>query len=373
MTSGPGPLTSDLCDLLSAGKRRAAFNAPDDVGFRMYAQAVKHNSEVLARLPRRGEAPDAYGLNASGDSAPRSLLLARGEEAVDLRWRAMTNNGQRWHQCGGSGGGAPNSGVQARCFRPSPEYARRVVAAPHEVRVGAAVKAAWEAAAAEAVAVPGASGSALAATVQCAARLAQALAFERALPLDALAGGGAARSGEAGGSAAGGGATFDGAVVANSSVASAWGLFVLTDSPALASLVGRLPSLRGHVFSQGDDAPADADTGSTAAADDDDASAAAAGLPTGADNGRRLDDTMYLGVPSLTDASLAIDLWMLGAADHVMSASKSTLTTWASRSIERNGRPHAVDRLTQSAGNKVIPVCGSACIDGNKVSAYEYK
>ena len=321
----------------------------------MYAQIVKHNSEVLARLPRRGEAPDAYGFNAS---VPRSLLLARGEEAVDLRWRAMTSS----HQCGTMHGRAPDSDVQKRCFRPSPEYARRVVAALHEERIGAAVKAAWEAAAAEAVAVPGASGSALAATVQCAARLAQALAFERALPLDALAGG-AARSG-----AAGGGTTFDRVVVANSSVASAWSLFVLTDSPALASLVGRLPSLRGHVISQGDGTPDDA--GNAAAADDNDASTAATGLLVRTDNGRRLDDQMYLGVPSLTDASLAIDLWMLGAADHVMSASDSTLTTWASRSIERNGRPHVLKSLTQSVGNKVIPVCDSACIDGVRVSTH---
>ena len=348
---------------MSAGKPGGAFNAPDDDGFHMFAGIVKHNSEVLARLPRRVEAPDAYGFNAS---VPRSLLLARGEEAVDLRWRAMTSS----HQCGTMHGRAPDSGAQERCFRPSPEYARRVVAAPHEVRVGAAVKAAWEAAAAEAVAVPGASGSALAATVQCAARLAQALAFERALPLDALAGGSAARSGAAGGGAAGGGTRFDRAVVANSSVASAWSLFVLTDSPALASLVGRLPSLRGHVLSQEDEDGTPDDAGNAPAADDNDASTAAAGLLVGADNGRRLDDQMYLGIPSLTDASLAIDLWMLGAADHMMSASESTLTSWASRSIERNGRPHMLNRLTRSTGNKVIPVCDSACIDGFKVSTH---
>ena len=344
---------------MSAGKPGGAFNAPDDDGFHMFAQVVKHNSEVLARLPRRVEAPDAYGFNAS---VPRSLLLASCEEAVDLRWRAMTSS----HQCGTMHGRAPDTGAQERCFRPSPEYARRVVAAPYEVRVGAAVKAAWEAAAAEAVAVPGASGSALAATVQCAARLAQALAFERALPLDALAGGSAARSGAAGGGAAGGGTTFDRAVVANSSVASAWSLFVLTDSPALASLVGRLPSLRGHVLSQEDEDGTPDDAGNA----DNDASTAAAGLLVGADNGRRLDDQMYLGIPSLTDASLAIDLWMLGAADHMMSASESTLTSWASRSIERNGRPHVLNHLTKSTGNKVIPVCDSACIDGFKVSTH---
>ena len=198
------------------------------------------------------------------------------------------------------------------------------MAAPREVWVDAALKAAWEAAAAEAVAVPGASGSALAATVQCAARLAQALAFETALPLDAVTGGGAAGGGAAGGSMQSGGMKGDGvvgrsavaggaafSVAANSSVAAAWRLFILTDSPALAALVGRLPSLRGHVISQGDainGAPNDKSAvGSTDAA----------GLLSAADSGRRLDDSSYLGVPSLTDVSLAIDLWMLGAADHV--------------------------------------------------------
>ena len=281
------------------------------------------------------------------------------------------------------------------------------MAAPREVWVDAALKAAWEAAAAEAVAVPGASGSALAATVQCAARLAQALAFETALPLDAVTGGGAAGGGAAGGSMQSGGMKGDGvvgrsavaggaafSVAANSSVAAAWRLFILTDSPALAALVGRLPSLRGHVISQGDainGAPNDKSAvGSTDAA----------GLLSAADSGRRLDDSSYLGVPSLTDVSLAIDLWMLGAADHVrcttvslrsplrpallphpphsskplytqppttdsttarrltqvISASDSTLTTFATRSIERNGRPHLLSSLTVSTGNKVSGV-----------------
>jgi len=165
--------------------------------------------------------------------------------------------------------------------------------------------------------------------------------------------------GVVGRSAVAGGAAFS--VAANSSVAAAWRLFILTDSPALAALVGRLPSLRGHVISQGDvinGAPNDKSAvGSTDAA----------GLLSAADSGRRLDDSSYLGVPSLTDVSLAIDLWMLGAADHVIAASDSTLTTFATRSIERNGRPHLLSSLTVSTGNKVIPVCGSACVDGSKI------
>lgn len=137
----------------------------------------------------------------------------------------------------------------------------------------------------------------------------------------------------------------------------------MTDSPALASLVGRLPSLRGHVLSQGDIPSSTADTNANDAEIDADT-----GVVTGQAHGRRLDDQMYLEVPSLTDAALAVDLWMLGAADHVISASTSTLTTWASRSIERNGRPHVLSCLTQSAGNKVIPVCGSPCVNQLQVS-----
>jgi hypothetical protein len=40
----------------------------------------------------------------------------------------------------------------------------------------------------------------------------------------------------------------------------------------------------------------------------------------------------------------------------VIAASDSTLTTFATRSIERNGRPHLLSSLTVSTGNKVSGV-----------------
>ena len=44
------------------------------------------------------------------------------------------------------------------------------------------------------------------------------------------------------------------------------------------------------------------------------------------------------------------------AASQVIAASDSTLTTFATRSIERNGRPHLLSSLTVSTGNKVSGV-----------------
>ena len=54
-------------------------------------------------------------------------------------------------------------------------------------------------------------------------------------------------------------------------------------------------------------------------------------------------------------------------SSQVLSASDSTLTTWASRSIERNGRPHVLTQLANKAGIKVIPVCAEACVDFRQV------
>lgn len=160
-------------------KRQTAFYSPDEAEYLRMARQVMHNTEALNGLPRR-HTPRPHRFNTS---VPRSLLLARGghatsnptpphlnptstqlnpqtiatgEEAVELRWRAMTNNGQRWHQCGTMGQrNAPDASVQARCFRPSPEYARRAAAARREGRISeaelAALRNAWETAAAKAV------------------------------------------------------------------------------------------------------------------------------------------------------------------------------------------------------------------------------
>ena len=67
----------------------------------------------------------------------------------------------------------------------------------------------------------------------------------------------------------------------------------------------------------------------------------------------------------LTDAALAADMWMLGAGEHTVSASSSTLTNWATRAVARDGWPQILSRVP-SAGNKVIPVChGLVCPSEN--------
>jgi hypothetical protein len=77
-------------------RRRDAFNSPGDSDFLVNARQVVRNSEALDRLLRREAQP--YRPNSS---VPRLLLLAGGDEAVKLRWRAVTNGGQPWDlQCG---------------------------------------------------------------------------------------------------------------------------------------------------------------------------------------------------------------------------------------------------------------------------------
>ena len=56
---------------------------------------------------------------------------------------------------------------------------------------------------------------------------------------------------------------------------------------------------------------------------------------------------------------------MLGAGEHTVSASSSTLTNWATRAVARDGWPQILGRVP-SAGNKVIPVChGLVCPSEN--------
>jgi hypothetical protein len=195
-----------------------------------------------------------------------------------------------------------------RCFAPSPDWTELSVRGGEATRK----KEAWQLAAAPAITIAGAARSHLAKAVQCAARVAQSLAAERAVPPAA------------------------GAPLKPSS---GWQLYLATDSPGLRAVIERLPALRDHTLLntlhqesftrtavESPVVEVEVPRGSAhteAAAEGGRRLAAANGgrrldVPsyragTAADSGRRLDDRSYVHVAHLTDVHLAADMWMLTA------------------------------------------------------------
>ena len=193
--------------------------------------------------------------------------------------------------------------------------------------------------------LPGGNTSRLAQVIRCAAHVAQAAAYERSLQESRASGGVAA--GAAGGAAAGGdGGGFGIADSGSFEGASAeedggWQLYVSSDSPGLKSLLERLPALRGHVIGCYPRACSDA--------------AHRAG---------------QWRTPSAEEGlALAADVWMLGAADHTIAASSTTLVNWAGRAPPQDGRPQLLNLLRSvpragvstpdlpNLGNKMVPIC----------------
>jgi hypothetical protein len=161
------------------------------------------------------------------------------------------------------------------------------------------------------VRLPRANESYVARAVQCAAHVAQSAAALRRTP----------RHGGGGGGGAG-------------HAAPDWRLYVLSDSPGVRRLVEVLPALRG---------------------------AAIGCFPN------RCSDPMYQGgnwrtPTSAEQLSVAVDLWMMGAADRSISAVATTFTRWEARTLPHPSQPAAVDWHHRAMPTKIIATCES-CTD----------
>lgn len=272
----------------------------------MVVDALRGNDSALHTARAAG---DLWG-RASPIASARELMDARGESAALLRWAAIAQQATCQPQIKNDVRPPKTDGPS--CFGPSPHWAaeaRALGASRHAARL-----ASWRAAAGPAVAVDGSARSAVAQTVECAARLAQSHSADRAT------------SGRGGSEAAPG-----------------WAIHVMADSDGMKAVLERLPPLRGHVL-----LPAAAERGG-----EEKERSATTLRPVG----RRLSDSFYVGMKQLSGTALATDIWWLGATDHVLPVSASTLTSFASRSVEAGGRPHLLTAYTTTVGNKVVPVC----------------
>ena len=168
--------------------------------------------------------------------------------------------------------------------------------------------------------LPGATTSRFAQVIRCAAHTAQAIAHERRL---------------------GDETDINSSLVRHGGSHRSWLLYVSSDSPGLRSLLERLPALRGHVI------------GCFPRACSDVAHRAGQWRTPTADE----------------QLALATDVWMMGAADHTLSASATTLVYWTARAPGHDGRPQLLNLLqtsprhaittpaSPSLGNKMVPIC----------------
>ena len=206
------------------------------------------------------------------------------------------------------------------CFGPSSQLGEGPLAA-----FGTA---AWQRHAGRPFSLPGAATSRLIAALQCAARVGQSVAADRAALAESQArgkGGGDTASAGAGGGAGGGG--------------DAWALYVSSDSPGLRALLAAHPSLRGHVVACG---------------------AEGCGAVEATPGTWRF--------PSTREATeLAADLWLLAAAEHTLALARTTFVYWAARGgFGGGGRAQFVGRHIPPAGDKQMPLCGPSwegCVD----------
>ena len=186
-----------------------------------------------------------------------------------------------------------------QCYRPSPVWHQSAMGADEAAYASRLAR--WHATAGKPVILESARTSPFAAAVACAAHTAQSVAADRSL--------------------------------------ADWVVVAATDSPGLVALLDQMPGLRGHIDSASPPRRAAAATA-----------------------GRRLDDQAYVNIAQLSGGALAADVWLLGAADHTLAASDSTLTGYATRSVEADGRPNLLVNVIQTTGNKVVPVChDTAC------------
>ncbi len=333
-------------DALAPGAAAALLGAPRHGLGLVFSCAMHHMLRPLPKMQRRLAAL-LGAADAARDAGPIVTLQLRSgwaEEAheqarvaeaeaptllsAEARWRQITGaDVPEAERCGDRVGGASRY-RPGRCFR-NPLGAwhddatwARVAAAAAAARGGsgepspppprrAAVRRALNASTTRHLEVFAATSAPVAAALQCAIGLARTLALERPPHR-----------------------------------ADDWRLYLATDSAALAATVAQLPGLGGRVVYQG------------------------GGRRSSAAGGRRrLSDDMYRGVPLLKGMSLAMDVWMLGAADHTLAASSSTLTNWATRSVAlATGEPHWQQPRGgrwMHAANKVIPVCherADACL-----------
>ena len=280
---------------------------------------------------------------APGAPAHALLVAPDASAAAERRWAALTALDCR----------DQNRPLKFRsCLSPSPVWLE--AASARGERALRRLHHKWDAtlrASGGAVALAGAGHSRFGHSVQCAARVAQSLAAERAVPARGSPEGGRDETDEpvAAGPAA--------AAAAAASAADGWSLFVASDSVAMRGLLSHLPPLRGHVLG-----PAHAH----AHAQEAQGGAGGAAQPSRHAAHAHARDFEA----SATSLALAADLYMVAAADHALSASDTTMQFWATRAIEQRGRPHLLGchgevEIIHAAGRKSVPVCNPAtCVSG---------
>lgn len=327
-SSGDGSSLSGRIDVGSGGRRvRRAVQSRRAAAAAVAAASVPHaaNKSTSARWLRSIEEllSARTGATAGAESAP---------SLPELRWRAITTT-----PCM-AGTSLPPAAADSPCLNPSPRYlaarAGQLILRGASDRELLAWRAANEALAFRArvpapVELAGSGSSRFAQVVRCAAHVAQSVAFERSLQTPGP-GPAAKATPHASGSAAE--ISYGGNAGVEQSNASRWWLYVSSDSPGLRALLERLPALRGHVI------------GCHPRACSDDAHRAG-----------------QWRTPSAAEGlALAADVWMLGASDHSIGASSTTLVHWAHRMPPHDGRPQLLNLMRSfppPLGNKMVPIC----------------
>ena len=180
------------------------------------------------------------------------------------------------------------------------------------------------------VSIPGMEGGGLATLVACAARLAQGAAQRRMGA--ARAGGGRSGGGGHGGGGGGGGGGARGGdrgdAVAREGDDDTWQIYVASDSPGLQHLVASLPQLARHALP-------------------------CLGPCATSTHSRSAHPT------SPSTMTMMADLWLLGAADHVLHLSHSTFLDFAQRGFGLGAQPQLMSDAVElpPTHSKRVPIC----------------